>query len=310
MTIPIIPLLKPGDKVFLHAPARAIDTSIAQAAVEIMTSHGLKVESGNTLTTKYLQWSAPEIDRAKELTNAIARPDIKAIFMARGGYGCVRIIDHVDFSPLHKYPKWLVGFSDITCILAHLWQSQKMPSLHAPMLINFKDNTPESIHSIFQQLITGRGELFGDDGIPGTAVGHLIGGNLSVLYSLLGSVSFPDLKNSILILEDVDEYSYHIDRMLYALRRAGAFQHLAGLVVGSFTSIRDHDVSFGYTVHEIFLHHFASMGIPVAFGANIGHHRDQRAFIHGAMATLDVSPQQTWSLQWHYITKQEKEENN
>lgn len=309
MNLPQIPLLKPGDKIFLHAPARFIDASAVQTATRVITSFGLEVETGISISSKYLQWSAPDIDRAKELINAIARPDIKAIFMARGGYGCVRIIDHVDFSPLYNYPKWLVGFSDVTVFLVHMWHNMKLPSLHAPMPINYSDNTKESIESVFQQLFSGRGELTGQDGIPGYAQGPLIGGNLSVLYSLLGSASFPDLSKCILILEDVEEYAYHIDRMLYGLRRAGVLQQLAGLVVGSFTSIRDHPIPFGYTIQEIFLHHFASLGIPVAFGANIGHHPDQRAFIHGANAILNVSEQKNWTLSWQYTTKLEREEN-
>lgn len=262
---------------------------------------GFEVTLGKNIGRKFFQFSANDEDRAAELQDLINNPDIKAILMARGGYGTVRIIDQMDFSPLKSHPKWLVGFSDITVLLSHIWTQLRLPSLHAPMAINFNENTQESLRSIFEQLTEGHGLLSGVDGISGHAAGRLIGGNLSVLYSLLGSTSFPKTEKVILVLEDVDEYLYHIDRMLYGLSRAGIFDYLTGLVVGSFTQMKDNTVPFGYDIRKIFLNHFKDRGIPVAFDANIGHLMDQRAFIHGAEAKLDVDLTGYWQLKWQLI---------
>lgn len=296
--MPHPPLLRSGDTIYVAAPARALPIDEVHDAIHTIEKFGFKAIVGNTIGTSYHQWSAADRERAADVQTALNNPDVKALFMARGGYGCVRIIDELDFTPLLKHPKWIVGFSDITVFHAHLWSNFRLASLHAPMIINYKENTEESIQSIFHQLTTGEGSLSGTDGLPGCARGPLIGGNLSVLYSLLGSKSFPDLRGAILVLEDLDEYLYHIDRMLYALKRAGVFEGLVGLVVGSFTNMHDNQVPFGYTVRDIFLHHLAKMGIPVAFGANIGHHTDQRAFIHGADAILEIDSVGNWQLKW------------
>ncbi len=256
---------------------------------------------GRNIGRTYHQWSAPDKDRAAEIQDFIFHSDIKAIFSARGGYGAVRIIDQIDFSPLKKHPKWFVGFSDITVLLCHVWTQYHLPSLHAPMLINFRENTNESIQSVINQLTTGRGMLRGTSGLPGSTRGRLVGGNLSVLYSLVGSPSFPDMAEKILVLEDVDEYLYHIDRMLYGLSRAGVFERLAGLVLGSFTKIKDNSIPFGLNIKELFLHHFGPRKIPVAFDANIGHHEDQRSFIHGADAELVVDSSGNWHMSWQLI---------
>ncbi|MFN4298669.1 MAG: LD-carboxypeptidase [Thermaurantimonas sp.] len=292
------PLLCSGDTIYITAPARALPIDEVQHAIRSIEKFGFKAVVGSTIGTSFHQWSSADWARAADVQTALNNPEVKALFMARGGYGCVRIIDELDFSPLHKYPKWIVGFSDVTVFHAHLWSNFRIVSLHAPMIINFKENTEESIQSIFHQLLTGKGSLSGTVGLPGVAQGPLIGGNLSVLYSLLGSKSFPDLRGAILMLEDLDEYLYHIDRMLYALKRAGVFEGLAGLVVGSFTNMHDNQVPFGYSVSDILLHHFAHRGIPVAFEANIGHHTDQRAFIHGADAVLEVDSIGNWQLRW------------
>ncbi|MFN3951380.1 MAG: LD-carboxypeptidase [Thermaurantimonas sp.] len=292
------PLLKSGDTIGICAPARYLRLEDALQAIKSLEEYGFKVVMGPNIGRIHHQWSAPDRERAAEIQDFIDHPDIKAIFTARGGYGTVRIIDQIDFSPLKKHPKWFVGFSDITVLLSHVWTQYHLPSLHSPMLINFRENTSESKESIFIQLTTGRGMLRGTSGLPGSTRGRIIGGNLSVLYSLVGSPSFTDIEDKILVLEDVDEYLYHIDRMLYGLSRAGVFNRLAGLVVGSFTKIKDNSIPFGANIKELFLHHFGQGKIPVAFDANIGHHEDQRAFIHGADAELVVDSSGNWHLSW------------
>lgn len=295
------PLLKSGDRVGICAPARSLQMEDALLATRILEKNGYRVEIGSNIGREHHQWSGTDRDRADELQGFIDNSDIKAIFTARGGYGTVRIIDLIDFSSLKRNPKWIVGFSDITALHCQAWEQCKLLSLHAPMLINFKENSAESIQSIFEQLTIGKGNLFGSYGLPGKAKGRIVGGNLSVLYSLLGSSTFPNTENKILILEDVDEYLYHIDRMLYGMSRAGVFNRLAGLVVGSFTRMKDNSVPFGFTIREIFLHHFEFRGIPIAFDANVGHHADQRAFIYGAESELAVDSSGNWQLIWQLI---------
>lgn len=295
------PLLRQGDIIYIAAPARSLAYEEVIQAKSTIENLGYEVHLGYTVGTSYHQWSATDKERAADMQAAFDRSDVKAVISARGGYGCIRIVDQLDFSILRSKPKWLVGFSDVTVFLAHMWSQYRMATLHAPMIVNFKENTKESIQSVFHQLAQGKGFLKGAGGLPGRAAGPLLGGNLSVLYSLLGSVSFPDLHGAILILEDLDEYLYHIDRMLYAMSRAGVFEGLAGLVVGSFTNMHDNQIPFGYSVQEIFLHHFSKRDIPIAFGANVGHHPDQRAFIHGAQATLEVDATGNWLLQWQLI---------
>lgn len=291
-------LLRPGDVVYITAPARSLSYESALQAKDIIEQYGFAVKFGQTIGTTFHQWSAPDEERAADLNFAIQNDEVKAILMARGGYGTVRIIDLVDFSPLTLKPKWLIGFSDITALHSHVWNRYRLPSIHAPMPINFPINTQESIQSIFMQMTNGHGCLTGCKGRAGFADGFLVGGNLSVLYSLLGSQSFPDLEGAILVLEDLDEYLYHIDRMLHALSRAGVFRRLAGVVVGSFTDMHDNAVPFGYTVPDIIVHHFSRLDIPIALDANIGHHEDQRAFIHGAKARLEVDSTGKWQLVW------------
>ncbi len=201
----------------------------------------------------------------------------------RGGYGSLRLIDQLDFSGFIKSPKWLVGYSDITVIHARL-QQLGFESLHASMSINFNDNTPEALQSLFNAL-ENKPEVITFETHPlnryGQVEAEVVGGNLSTLYSLLGSGLFPETTGRILFLEDLDEYLYHIDRMMLALKRAGKLKNMAGLLVGGMTDMNDNRIPFGKTAIEIIAEHTDEYHYPRCFGFPAGHLKDNRALILG-----------------------------
>ena len=180
-------------------------------------------------------------------------------------------------------PKWIVGYSDVTVLHCKL-HSLGVESLHATMPINFPSNTKKSLDTLFDALI-GK-EITYDyqdspQNIKGDAEGIIVGGNLSVLYSLLGSDIFPDTKDKILFIEDIDEYLYHIDRMMMAFERAGVLDNIKGLVVGGMTGMHDNAVPFGMSAEDIILEKVADKNIPVTFNFPAGHFEDNQALILG-----------------------------
>lgn len=291
MKIP--PSLKKGDKIGIMAAARKITSSELEKAIQIIKNQSFEVVLGNSINVANNQFAGNDDLRANDLQQMLNNPDIKAILFARGGYGSVRIIDKIDFSIFKKNPKWLVGYSDITVFHCHINKNIGVETLHASMPINFAENTEDSINSLFSSL---KGEkiifnfpsnnILNRDGIAET---EIIGGNLSVLYSLLASKSFPDLNGKILFIEDLDEYLYHIDRMMVALKRAGAFNNLAGLIVGGMTMMNDNNIPFGKNAEEIIRDVVDEYDFPIAFGFPAGHFNDNRAIIMGAKYKLQVS---------------------
>ncbi|VAW29318.1 Muramoyltetrapeptide carboxypeptidase [hydrothermal vent metagenome] len=284
------PYLKKGDAIGLVAPARRISEQELTTAVEIIESRGYKVVKGKYLFASENQFAGTDEKRAADMQQMIENPEVKAVFAVRGGYGSVRIVDKIDFRPLLKNPKRLAGYSDFTVFHNHLI-NMEIQSLHATMPLNFADNTPEALDSLFRTL-EGEKPQYQFASHPlnrkGKVGGMLVGGNLSVLYSLMGSRSFPDTTGKILFLEDLDEYLYHIDRMMMALKRAGMLKNLAGLVVGGMTKMNDNSIPFGKTAEEIIRESVEEYGFPVAFGFPAGHQPDNRTLIMGAEVQLEV----------------------
>ncbi len=282
--------LKQGDTVAITCPAKCLDKPMTEA-IHLLQSWGLKVITGQTLTSNYHQFAGNDDFRANELQSFINNPNIKAIFAARGGYGCVRIVDKVDFTSLLKTPKWLVGFSDITVLHCQL-QSMGLQSIHGQMPATIAQSSTQGLESL-------KAALFGQalsysyttalECKPGNAEGVLVGGNLSILVSMLGSVSDVDFTDKILFLEDVGEYYYAIDRMMYALYRAGKLAKLKGLIVGGFTNLKDSPISFGFTVHQIIYEIVKKYNYPIAFDFPAGHIDDNRALVLGAQYKLNVT---------------------
>ena len=283
--------LQKGDKVRIISTARKIEREIIEIGVSVIQSWGLDVDFGKHLFSEHHQFAGTDAERATDLQEALDDEDVKAIFFARGGYGSLRIIDGINFSKFQNLPKWLIGYSDITVIHCHLQNICNSESLHASMPVNFKENTAESLLNLKRVLF---GESIEYQIIPnkmnikGKVVGELTGGNLSILYALQASVSFPKTKGKILFIEDIDEYLYHIDRMMLSLKRSGCFEGIAGLVVGGLTDLNDNKVPFGKNAEEIISEIMSDYNIPVCFGFPAGHLNHNNPIIMGRQAEFIV----------------------
>lgn len=289
------PHLKKGDAIGIVSTARKISPEELAPALKILKSWGLKVELGSNLFQSKNQFAGTAQQRAADLQAFIDSPHIKAILCARGGYGSVQVLEHVNFFKLIENPTWIVGYSDVTALHNKL-ATMGFESLHATMPINFATNTTACLESLHQALfgqplaIECSGHSFNR---KGTAEGPITGGNLSMVYSQCGSDSALETSGKILFLEDLDEYLYHIDRMMYNLKRNGYFKNLAGLIVGGMTDMNDNTVPFGETAEEIIKRHTEPYNFPVAFGFPAGHLEDNRTLIFGRKAILQVEHNKT-----------------
>jgi len=296
------PYLQPDDSIALLCPAGYMSREKAITCIETLQSWGYRVREGKTLggpSENY--FSGTDDQRLAELQQNLDDPEIKAILCGRGGYGLTRIIDRIDFSRFEKDPKWIIGYSDVTVLHAHIWSNYKIATLHAPMASAFNDGEAGNpyIQSL-RQAIAGQSAAYSCPGHPfnrpGIASGRLIGGNLSLLAHLTGTSSEIKTKGKILFLEDVGEYRYNIDRMLYQLKRSGKFDQLAGLIIGGFTDIKDTIRPFGASVEEIIRDVVKEYDYPVCFGFPVSHEKENYALKIGVRHTLEVGPQST-SLQ-------------
>lgn len=281
--------LKKGDKIGIVACARKISREEIQPAVDILKSWGLEVVLGNNLFNADNQFSGTDNERAEDLQQMLDDSTIKAIISARGGYGTIRIIDLLDFSKFKQNPKWIIGYSDITVLHSHI-HNLGFETIHATMPINFMVNK-EATESLRKALFGEKIE-YNFESHPlnrnGKAEGQLIGGNLSLLYALSGSISDIDTKGKILFIEDLDEYLYHIDRMMINLKRSGKLKNLAGLIVGGMTDIKDNTVPFGKTAEEIILDAVKEYDYPVCFNFPAGHIDKNMALIFGKQLIFAV----------------------
>lgn len=280
--------LQKGDSVAIISTARKISLDEIKPAIELLETWGLKVVVGKTIGLENNQFAGTLQERIDDLQDVLDDATIKAIWCARGGYGTVQLIDKIDFSIFKKNPKWIIGYSDITVLHAHI-HNFGIETVHATMPINISKNSEDAKESLKNALLGN--QLYYEFpshqlNISGKPNGEIIGGNLSVLYSLLGSKSSINTKNKLLFLEDLDEYLYHIDRMLQNLKRNGYFENVSGIIVGGMTQMRDNDIPFGKTAEEIILEIVKPYNIPVIFGAPFGHLDDNRTLIFGRNAQL------------------------
>jgi muramoyltetrapeptide carboxypeptidase len=289
------PYLKIGDKIAIICPAKKLPAPMTDA-VTLLQSWGLEVVLGDTVTASYHQFAGDDELRAKDMQRFIDDDSVKAIFAARGGYGTIRMIDMVNFGRLQQNPKWVVGFSDITLLHSHLLANYNLQSIHGQMPMNIPDASTQSLETL-------RKALFGEDlrynirshadNRSGGASGILTGGNLSLLIAALGSVSDVNFDGKILFIEDVGEYLYAVDRMMFTLKRAGKLKNLAGLIVGGFTGIKDNDIPFGQTVPEIVMNVVKDYKYPVCFDLPAGHVPDNCALVIGTKVGVSISPTNT-----------------
>ncbi|WP_342646602.1 LD-carboxypeptidase [Mucilaginibacter sp. CSA2-8R] len=285
------PYLQKGDRVAIVCPAKKLPKPMDDA-VALLQSWGLEVVLGQTINAEHHQFAGTDQLRAQDLQQYINDDSIKAIFAARGGYGTVRIVDLIDFDRLKTNPKWVVGFSDITVLHAHLSQNFDLCTIHGQMPINIPDGTAASVETL-RQVLFGETVSYKFSAQPlnrlGSAKGTLIGGNLAILQSIAGSVSDYEYDGKILFIEDVSEYLYSIDRMMYMLKRAGKLTNLAGLIVGGFTDVKDNDILFGQTAYEIIKALVNDYNYPVCFDFPAGHVADNWAMVFGKEVQLVVS---------------------
>jgi len=285
------PYLKSGDKVGLLSTARKVDLPDLKNAIELLKNWGLVPVLGTTIGATEDQYAGSDTLRRDDLQRMLNDTSIKAIWCAKGGYGTVRLIDKLDFYKFVKYPKWIAGYSDVTVLHSHL-NRMGFETLHAVMGKGVESNSDSAKESLHDALF-GKSIKYQVDSHPlnrmGNASGQLVGGNISILYSLCGSPSAITTDGKILFIEDLDEYLYHVDRMMVNLKRNGLLKNLAGLVVGGLTRMHDNSVPFGKNAKEIVLDAVAEYSYPVCFDFPAGHLDDNRALILGRKAKLDVS---------------------
>ena len=286
--------LRAGDKIGILSTARKINKEELSYAIACLEEWGYVPVLGQTIEAEQDQFAGSDQLRADDLQNFTNDDNIKAILCARGGYGTVRIIDKIDFTPLINKPKWIIGYSDVTVIHSHLHQLG-IATLHATMPINFpksKDESQEAIASLRSHL---KGEKLSYTDIEahqlnrsGKATGQIVGGNLSIIYSLLGSPSSLDTDGKILFLEDLDEYLYHIDRMMMNIKRNGLLDQLAGLIIGGMSDMNDNAIPYGKSAVEIIAEHLAEYDYPVMFNFPAGHIKRNLALPLGKQAEMVV----------------------
>lgn len=284
-------LLKKGDAVSIISTARKVIKKDIQKSIDVLTSWGLKVVLAKNIFASYYQFSGEDEIRKKSFQEILDCKKIKAIFCARGGYGTIRIIDKLDFNTFIKYPKWIVGFSDITILHSSL-NILKYCSIHSFMPINYDSVSKKNLKILYTILFKGKNYiqcLSNSFNKIGLVKSEVVGGNLSILYSLLGSKSDICTDNKILLIEDLDEYLYHLDRMIISLKRAGKFNNLKALIVGSMTKIHDNKIKFGMNAKEIIKHHTEEFNYPICFDFPVGHQKNNKPLVLGKKSKLDIS---------------------
>jgi muramoyltetrapeptide carboxypeptidase len=290
------PFLKSGDCIGIAATARWVTAEQLQPAIDLFTSWGLRVKVAPNVHTVDFQLAGNAQSRAHGLQELIDDNEVQAIVIARGGYGTVQTIDVLDFTRFLDNPKWIAGYSDITVLHAHL-NSKGIATIHSTMPISFPDATADALENL-RQCVFGELKVFASsekiDKEFSPVSGNLVGGNLSVLYSLLGSDSWHHCESPILFIEDVDEMLYHLDRMLWGMYRAQMLSQVKAIVCGGFTQMKDNTKQFGFptdnpwgaTAKEIIQSMADKLKIPVAFGFPAGHLSDNRAFYLGRPTLL------------------------
>lgn len=279
--------LKKSDKIAVISPAGNTSASLIDQGIETLQSWGLQVDVMPHVYNKFHQFSGTDNERLNDFQQAINNKEYKAIICVRGGYGCTRIVDNIDFSSLLTYPKWLVGFSDITVFHAQL-NNLGIESIHGAMVKTLSHGGESLKNALF-------GKLKNYEIPPhpmqkiGKSEGELIGGNLSLLTNIIGTKCDINYHKKVLFIEDLNEQLYHLDRMMVQMKRCGKFENLSGLIVGNFSDMKDCDTPFGKNAQEIILEHVENYNFPIIFGFPAGHTDENKALIFGRKITLNIS---------------------
>lgn len=295
----IPPYLKPGDMIGITSPAGFTTREGIIPAATLLQQWGFKIRVGFTIGKRDHTFGGTDAERLSDMQSLLDDPQIKAIMCARGGYGTVRIIDDLNWEKFKTNPKWIIGFSDITVLHAHLQKNMGIASIHSKMCNSFPDIWANAdtlqkatIESIRKALMGERMEYvapYSNYNRAGIAKGLLVGGNLKTLESLAGSASDINTEGKILFVEDTGEYLYSIDRMFWNLKRTGKLSRLAGLIVGGI-KVKQDDPSeyFGQTIYDIITSKVKSYSYPVCFDFPVGHQIDNFALKCGVTHELSV----------------------
>lgn len=287
--------LKAGDTVAIVAPSGVLKNrnQEIQNAQELMASWGLYTVLGAHLYAESNHFAGTDAERCADFQHAMDDPTISAIWAARGGYGTVRILDMLDYTKFNEKPKWIIGYSDITALHSQL-HTKGFESIHAIMAAGIS----KGLKDIEETVATFKDAIFGnplaytlegsDYNKVGTSKGELVGGNLTLLHTMLGSNTSLDMSGKILFIEEIGEYAYHTDRMLQSLKRAGYFDHCAGVIVGDFSKVRDNTTPWGSSIEQLILDALSDYDFPIAFNMPAGHEDDNRAMIFGRNIELSV----------------------
>jgi len=283
--------LNNGDKIAIVATARKISSKEIQPAIQNLKAWGLQVVLGDHIYSSDHQFAGTDEERTQDLQQMLDDDSIRAILIARGGYGTVRIIDKLDFSAFVKNPKWIIGYSDVTVLHSHIHTNFGIETLHATMPLNFNTASEQTVSSLKKALFGDKQEYefkTGPLSRKGEASGLLVGGNLSILYSLTGTASDIDTTNKILLIEDLDEYLYHVDRMMMNLKRSGKLDNLSGLIAGTLSDMNDNEIPYGKTAEEIVFDAVKEYNYPVVFGFPAGHTKENLALVLGRETAVTV----------------------
>lgn len=291
------PYLVPGDTIGITCPAGYMAAAKAQTCIEVLQQWGYQVKVGKTLGSDSDNYfSGTDEERLRDFQAMLDDDSVKAILCGRGGYGMGRIIDRINFKAFRKQPKWIIGFSDITVLHAHLYSNYHIASLHAPMAAAFNDEGYKHEYVLsLKQAFEGKTARYHCEphayNKKGEAIGELVGGNLSLLAHIVGTPSDIKTKGRILFLEDVGEYKYNVDRMLYQLKRAGKLDKLAGLIIGGFTDSKDTERPFGKPIYDIIDEIVQEYDYPICFNFPVSHAAENYALKVGVGYKLKVGKQ-------------------
>ena len=296
----IPPYLQQGDSIGIVCPSGYMPYEKAETCIATLQQWGFKVKVGKTLGNQYNYFAGTDKERLYDLQSMLDDIAIKAILCGRGGYGLSRIIDLIDFNAFVKNPKWIIGFSDITLLHAHINQQFGIATLHSPMAAAFNDGEIEFVQSLYKAIV-GDGSSYSCSPYQlnriGEAEGELIGGNLSMVAHLIGTKSgYKNTAGKILFLEDVGEYLYNIDRLFIQLKRNGLLDNLTGLIIGGFTDMKDTIIPFGSDVYSIINQHLVYYNYPVCFNFPVGHQTNNYALKVGGKYLLSVGEREVTLL--------------
>lgn len=287
--------LKPGDTIGIVCPAGYMNMDKVQTCINTLKEWGFQVKVGSTVGGhSQTYFSGTDEERLADLQQMMDDDEIKAVLCGRGGYGTGRIIERINFKKFRKHPKWIIGYSDITVLHAHLYTNYNISSLHAPMAAAFNNEgyKNEFVQSLRNVLTGGKMKYqckVHELNQRGEAIGELIGGNLALLAHIIGTLSDYKTKGKILFIEDVGEQLYNLDRMMFQLKRSGKFSHVAGLIFGGFSDTKDTERPFGKTIYEILSEIVKGFDFPICFDFPVSHTDENYALKIGVRCRLKVS---------------------